>query len=285
VVVLFVGDLVGEEATLLLAKRLPALRAAHRIDIVIVNAENCAPSGTGMTVGLLDLLFDRGVDVVTGGNHSWDGPSAHAALSGSHVLRPLNVAPTIAGKGALTLETSGQMLTVINLADPAALSLSQVARHDVLPPYACWLEVKRCSTTIVDYHGDHVIHKQVFARAVDGEASAVLGTHTHEPTLPLYILPGGTALVTDVGMTGPAGGVQGFSYESLVAGLRSVGDCFALPLRPPVSGPISLGAVLLRIHDGLTRVVERFDWDGPIPGHRVACGKVTPVPESVGFPA
>lgn len=259
-VLLFVGDVVGAEATRQLADRLPELRYRHEADLVVVNAENCAPSGLGMTVELLDALFDGGADVITGGNHSWDGPEAEAALADPRVLRPLNVASGTPGRGTARTHAAAEPVTVVNLADRRALPPSVTAAS----PYAAWQSADREGVVIVDYHGDHVIEKQIFARAVDGEAACVLGTHSHEPTLPLYVLPGGTGFVADVGMTGPVDGVQGFAYAGFVAGLRLADDCFALPLPEPIGGPIALGAVRVEIVDGSARRIERLGWDGPV---------------------
>jgi len=225
---------------------------------VVANAENCAPSGMGMTVELIELLFACGVDIITGGNHSWDGLEAEKVLEYQRVLRPHNVSDGLPGKGLLSVEVSGERCTVLNLAGAAAFGVTDDAAIKALPAYPVWRSVPQRGTLIVDFHGDHVIEKQIFARAVDGKASAVLGTHTHEPTLPLHILPGGTALVTDVGMTGPLGGVQGFAHGNFVVGLKQEGDPFALPLPAPVSGPITVGAVLLHIEHGKTRRVERL---------------------------
>jgi metallophosphoesterase (TIGR00282 family) len=256
---LFVGDIVGPEAAAYVAERVSELRREHEVDLVVANAENSAPSGMGMTVELVELLLASGVDVITGGNHSWDGPEAEDALKYHRVLRPHNVAKTLPGKGVLSVEVSGETFTVLNLAGAAAFGATDDAAVKALPAYPAWRSVRSHGAIIVDFHSDHVIEKQIFAYAVDGEATAVLGTHTHEPTLPLYVLPGGTALVTDVGMTGPLGGVQGFAPGNFVAGLKREGNPFALPLPAPAVGPIRLGAVLLRIEGGKTRRIERLD--------------------------
>lgn len=255
-VVLFIGDIVGPEATEYVAAQVPELRRERGVDLVIANAENSAPSGLGMTVEMGDLLFRNGVDVITGGNHSWDSPESEAALMHPRVLRPHNLLDGVPGRGVVTLQAASKSVTVLNLADirvfPAAV------RDKAVAPYPCWLAAERNGTVIVDFHGDHVIEKQIFAYAVDGSAAAVIGTHTHEPTVPLYILPSGTALVTDVGMTGPLGGVQGFEPRNFVAGLLTKGDYFAPPLPGPILGPVALGAVLLEIEDGRTQWIERL---------------------------
>jgi len=260
VIVLFVGDVVGSHATAVLAACLPELRAEHDADLVVANAENCAPSGVGMSADSIELLLGSGVDVITGGNHSWDGDGAEECLAHPCVLRPLNVAGELAGRGSVTLSAAEELVTVVNLADRRALAGAPAAGR-VLPPYETWVAAERSGTAIVDFHGDHVLEKHVFAYAADGEATAVIGTHSHEPTLPLYVLPAGTAFVSDVGMTGPRGGVQGFRPENFVRGLKSAGDYFAEPLPSPAEGSIVLGAVVLEIDSGRTRRFERLAQD------------------------
>lgn len=256
--VLFIGDVVGSEATRYVASRVPDLRREHEVDLVVCNAENCAPTGLGMTVELVDLLLESGVDVITGGNHSWDGPEADSALAHPCVLRPHNLEDGVPGRGLLHTTAANETVTVLNLCDPAALRSIEAVRGKVFHHYRGWISADRRGTVIVDFHGDNVIEKQIFAHAVDGEAAAVLGTHSHEPTLPLHVLPGGTALVTDVGMTGPIGGVQGFSHVLFVDALRQTGNHFGLGIPPVVEGPIVFGAVLLVIADGRTVRVSRL---------------------------
>jgi metallophosphoesterase (TIGR00282 family) len=257
VIVLFIGDIVGPRAAAWVAERLPRLRDAYDVDVVIANAENCAPSGTGTSAHSIDLLLARGVDIITGGNHSWEGDDAAVTLSYSRVLRPANAGAGLPGRGLVTIDVGGEELTVLNIADLRALGSD--ARDGATPPYGAWLAADRRGTTVVDFHGDHVIEKQVFAYAVDGEAAAVLGTHSHEPTLPLHILPQGTGFVTDVGMTGPLHGVQGFDHRRFVAALKLDGRYLTPPLPTPAAGPITLGAVVLEIVAGKTTRMERVD--------------------------
>ncbi|MEC3980508.1 YmdB family metallophosphoesterase [Amycolatopsis sp. H20-H5] len=257
-IVLFFGDVVGQEATEFLIKRLQQLRDHYRADLVIANAENSAPDGLGTTAWQADSLLAGGVDVITGGNHSWDSPESVLALDNPRVLRPLNLTEGVPGRGSLTLDVGDETVTVINLADACAMKSVRAAAGRFVPAYQAWTEATRTGTVIVDYHGDHVLEKQIFARTVDGAAAAVLGTHTHEATLPLHVLPGGTAFVTDVGMTGPTGGVQGFGYDVFVAGMRSSGNPFEFGIPRPISGPIVLGAVLMEIEHGKTVRLERL---------------------------
>lgn len=256
-IVLMVGDVVGSAATEQLACRLPALRREHAADLVVVNAENSAPSGLGPSERSIEALLDAGADVVTGGNHSWDSLTAVRALEHPRVLRPLNLAEGVPGHGTVTVEAAGEQVTVVNLADACAMKSARGVAHKFLPAFPCWLALRPTGVVLVDYHGEHVLEKQIFAHAVDGLAAAVVGTHTHEPTEPLRILPGGTALVTDLGMTGPTGGAQGFDASHFVHALTVHGNAFHPPLPPVVQGPVTLGAVALDIVEGRTRRLDR----------------------------
>jgi calcineurin-like phosphoesterase len=110
----------------------------------------------------------------------------------------------------------------------------------------------------VDFHGDSAWEKMEFATAVDGRVAAVLGTHTHEPTINLHVLPRGTALVADVGMTGPSGSPGGFPLDHFAAKMKGE-DSASLPPFELAAGPMTLGAVLLRIEEGKTLHIERVD--------------------------
>jgi metallophosphoesterase (TIGR00282 family) len=256
--VLMVGDIVGPDAVDYLAERLPGLRRDLEADLVVANAENCAVTGPvprggfGMTVELVGRLLESGVDVVTSGNHGWDGPDADAVHRHPRVLRPHNFPEGVMGKGMATLEAGGETVSVLNLGSPTA------AMPGALPPYGSWVDAALEGTVVVDFHGDSAWEKMEFATAVDGRVVAVLGTHTHEPTSNLHVLPGGTALVVDVGMTGPTGSPGGFPLTHFAAEMRGE-DTAALPSFELAAGPITLGAVLLRIEDGKTQHMERVD--------------------------
>lgn len=257
-IVIFVGDIVGDRATAFVAEHLPGLREHYSADLVIANAENSAPGGLGMTARQVDELERAGVDIITGGNHSWDSEESVEQLSREWVLRPANLADGVPGHGVVHLTVEGEELTVINLADHCAMKSVKAAAGAFLPAYETWSRTDRRGTVIVDYHGDHVREKQIFAYAVAGAAAAVFGSHTHEPTMPLCVLPGGTAFVTDVGMTGPQGGIQGFAPDNLVAGLRTTGNPFSEGMPTVGEGPIRLGAVVVEVRDDRAVRLERI---------------------------
>jgi calcineurin-like phosphoesterase len=255
--VLFVGDVVGPEAIGYLCGRLPELRREHRLDAIVVNAENCGPTGVGMTVASIERLLACGVDVITAGNHAFDGPESARALAHPRVLRPLNLRDGVAGRGAMVVPAGDARLTVAVLADRDAMALVPALRDAFLPPYEGWLGAPREGAVLVDFHAQSVMAKQSFAHAVDGQAAAVLGTHTHEPTLSVDVLPGGTALVTEVGMTGARSGPQGFDPARFIALARGV-PRDAAPAPAPARGPITLGAVFVEIERGRAVAVRRL---------------------------
>jgi calcineurin-like phosphoesterase len=251
--VLFVGDVVGEDAVAWLAGRLPELRAEHEVDFIVVNAENAAVTGPspmdgfGLTDRTVDLLLDAGTDVLTGGNHSWDGPDAERLLALPRVVRPANVEDGI-GQGVLTVQSGGHALTVVNLLSPSA-ALPGMRAPAPAPIWPSWQRLIRREdlpgTVLIDLHGESPWEKAAFATALDGQVAAVLGTHTHDPTLRGHLLPGGTGYVTEVGMTGRLGHTGGgFDPAHFAASLRGE-DTTALPPYRLATGPFALGAVVV----------------------------------------
>jgi 2',3'-cyclic-nucleotide 2'-phosphodiesterase len=255
--VLFVGDIVGPAATEWAGERIRQLRKERDIDLVIANGENCGVTadtpwqGFGLTRELLDLLLESGVDVVTSGNHGWDGPDVATVHEHPRVLRPLNAPPQMPGGGVATVEVAGESVSVVNLADAVAL-------NGVAPVYATWRSCARmlAPTVVVDFHGDSTWEKMIFATAVDGEVAAVLGTHTHEPTHDLHLLPKGTAFVADVGMTAATGSLGGFSLDHFARRYR--GESWDdLPPFEMRTGPFVLGAVIVTVVGGRATAIER----------------------------
>jgi 2',3'-cyclic-nucleotide 2'-phosphodiesterase len=202
-----------------------------------------------MTTELVNLLLQNGVDVITSGNHGWDGPEAEIIHSYPQVLRPFNMSDDTAGKGIIHCRTAEEDVTVLNLGGRSAID-------EALPVYPAWLRAERKGSVIVDFHSDAAWEKMIFATAIDGTAAAVLGTHTHEPTIPLYILPGGTAYVTDVGMTSPTGSPGGFPLSHFAAKYKGE-DVSELPAYQMSTGEIVLEAVRLLNEDGKTQEIER----------------------------
>lgn len=260
--ILFVGDIVGQAGLDLLLEHLPDLTRRHRSDAVVVNAENMNLSGPrphdgfGMLAEQVEALLAAGADVITSGNHAWDGSGYREALAHPRVLRPVNVPPGWCGRGSISIPVANQTLSVINVADESSIPEASAA-------YPAFAELSLPpGLVLVDYHGDLVSRKFAFAFAVDGTATAVLGTHTHEPTLLAHRLPKGTGFVAEVGMTGPLGGVLGTEPELFARQAMGL-DVRDLPPVGLAPGPVTLGAVLVAVdQENAVREIRRVGLEG-----------------------
>ncbi len=214
--ILFIGDIFGSVGRRVLAERLPSIITERGIELCIANAENAA-GGRGCTVNILNKLRKYGVQVVTGGNHSFANKDLYNAFStDTALLRPLNYPPGNVGSGAAlyTLQ-DGRKAGIVNLQGrtffneslDCPLRLGSAAIDDLR---------RQTPVIIVDFHAEASSEKCAFAQYVDGKASAVLGTHTHVQTADERIFPGGTAFITDIGMTGPEGSVIGMKTETVL---------------------------------------------------------------------
>ena len=259
ITILFIGDITGQPALEYLEQHLPAWLSAHPTDFVIANAENLdlqtnARGSCGMTAISLQRLFAAGVMLVTGGNHSWDGAEGTTVHSDQRVLRPLNQSPHWPGRGSRILERNGCRLGVVNLASRTAIASIDdpaLALEELLNDWT-----GQTDAVLVDFHGESVFEKISLAFAFDGQVSAWLGTHTHVPTLDTRILPRGTAYVSDVGMTGPSGGAQGYDPASFAKRLKTQG--YTLEPMRLASGPVELGAVLVSLSGARATGIERL---------------------------
>ncbi len=206
--ILFVGDVVGLPGRRVLRSGLAALRGTLRPDLVVANGENSA-GGNGITPATAEELFRAGCDVLTTGNHVWDRKEIVPYLERhERLLRPANYPEGVPGRGtALVAARDGTPVLVINLMGRVfmpAVNDPFRAADSIFAEYA-----GRARVSIVDFHAEATSEKIAFSWYVDGRASAVLGTHTHVPTADERVLPGGTACITDVGMTGPHDSVIG----------------------------------------------------------------------------
>jgi len=211
--VLFIGDIIGRQGRLAVERLLPGLKRELEIDFTIANGENAA-GGFGLTKRLSEELFALGIDVLTSGNHIWDRREVMADLdSMTNVLRPLNYPPGVPGRGWATFETSrGIKVSVINLS-------GRVFMQPLDCPFrAVDAVVGRAAgaVTIVDMHAEATSEKVAMGWYLDGRAAAVIGTHTHVQTSDERVLPGGTAYMTDVGMTGPFDSVIGIEKRAII---------------------------------------------------------------------
>jgi 2',3'-cyclic-nucleotide 2'-phosphodiesterase len=209
--VLFVGDVVGGIGRRTLAALLPDLREQHKPDFVIVNGENVA-GGVGITPKTARSLLDLGVDAMTLGNHAYRHREVYGFLDEEpRVVRPANYPKGSPGRGHTVVEANGVRLGVVNLSGQVFL---QAVRSPFAEVDALLAELDGAADVVlVDMHAEATSEKVAMGWYLDGRVLACVGTHTHVATVDARVLPGGTAYVTDVGMTGPRGGVIGVKRE------------------------------------------------------------------------
>ena len=242
--VLFIGDIVGSPGRQIVRDRLADIVAQRQIELVIANGENSA-SGFGITPRLADELLEMGIDVLTGGNHSWDRKEILEYLPHQpRLLRPANFPDGAPGNGIyLGTTKSGVKYAVLNLQgrvfltpidDPFRKADAELAK---LPPDLAFV--------LVDLHAETTSEKLAMGWYLDGRVTAVVGTHTHVATADEHVLPQGTAFITDVGMTGPHGGVIGMDRDGIIKRFLD-----GLPARFEVaSGDVQMNCVLIETDD------------------------------------
>lgn len=209
--ILFIGDIFGQPGRMAVAKVLPELCRESKFDIIIANGEN-ASGGMGITSPIAQELFRLGIQVITTGNHVWKQKEIIEFLKTEpRLLRPLNYPPDVPGSGSIIIELDGIKVGVVNL-------MGRVFLTELDCPFrkgSKEIETIREKTPIiiVDMHSEATSEKVAMGWFLDGIVSAVIGTHTHVQTADEKILPGGTAFITDVGMTGPRDSVIGIKRE------------------------------------------------------------------------
>ena len=254
------GDIVGEGGSRAVAAGVPRLRDQLQTDLVVANVENAA-AGFGLTPKQLDELRVAGVQVMTSGNHIWQHKQIIPYLDSEvNLLRPENYPIAAPGHGWCECALSGARVVVLNLEGRKSLS-----------PLRCPFETAkdllgrldpRPDGVIIDFHAEASDEKEALAAYLDGEVSAVIGTHTHVQTADERVLPGGTAYLTDAGMCGPEGSVLGMNSEVSVRRFAT-----QLPLKMEVQQtPVTLHGVILEIDTatGHAKHVERFRSTDPV---------------------
>ncbi len=217
--ILFIGDVVGSLGRHTLLDLLPQLRERHDPTFVVVNGENAA-GGLGITPKIADELFAAGVDVITLGNHAYHRREIFGYLDDTKdILRPANYLAAQPGHGHTVVERDGLRLGVLNLSGNVFLHAGRPAFTEADTVLGRLEE--RCDHILVDMHAEATSEKVALGWYLDGQVTAVVGTHTHVPTNDFRVLPRGTAYITDVGMTGPRGGVIGVKKEQAIEGLRT----------------------------------------------------------------
>ncbi|HEY96729.1 MAG TPA: TIGR00282 family metallophosphoesterase [Dehalococcoidia bacterium] len=249
--ILVIGDIVGRPGRQIIHELLHGLRRQYTIDLVIANGENAA-GGFGLTVKTSRELLRNGIDVLTSGNHIWAQKEIipHLDDDDMPIVRPLNYPPGVPGRGYLTV---GEVM-VVNLLGRTFMD-SYDCPFRAMDALLAGLE-KKPPVIMVDFHAEATSEKIAMGRYLDGRVSAVVGTHTHVGTIDTKILPGGTAYVTDIGMTGPSDSIIGDEPEGIM-------QRFLTRMPHPLSvgkGKPTLDAVLVEVDTNTGRAtgIERI---------------------------
>jgi metallophosphoesterase (TIGR00282 family) len=254
--VVFIGDVCYKSGRQILKERLLGILKKYEADFCVVNGENAA-GGKGINGAYAKEIYEAGADAITTGNHIWARSEIyHYIDSDKNLLRPLNYSKSNMGRGITYIEKNGSTLAVVNLSgrvfmEPCDCPFDEMERK--LP------EIKeRTKVVLVDFHGEATSEKAAFAWNFDGRVSAVIGTHTHVQTADERILPFGTAMISDAGMTGPYDGVIGADREIIIDRFRT-----GLPAHFKMQkGRAQLNGVYLEIDDstgkctGIERIME-----------------------------
>jgi len=220
---LFIGDIVGQPGRRAVTELLPRLRDQHALDFIIANGENSA-GGSGITPKTAAEIFSAGVDVITSGDHLWDQKEVMELLAGEkRFLRPLNYPADVPGRGSGVFEVQSPRFKVKGPLSVAVLNVQgrtfmQPPLDNPFPLAAEAVKHLREQTKIVfvDFHAQATSEKIALARFLEGQVSAVVGTHTHVQTADEQIFPGGTAYLSDAGFTGPHDSVLGREIEPVI---------------------------------------------------------------------
>jgi len=255
--ILAIGDVIGKPGREAVSALLPELRREYNIDFVIINGENAA-AGVGLTPGTARELLEAGADVLTSGNHIWAQKDIIPHLdSDMPVVRPLNYPPRVPGRGYII---KGKV-AVVNL-----IGRTFIGNYDcpfrAMDELLSKLEQK---IILVDFHAEATSEKVALGWYLDGRVSALLGTHTHVGTTDARVLPGGTAYVTDIGMTGPLDSVIGDDVQAVITRFLT-----NLPNRLGVGkGRVGLNGIICRIDErtgratGIERIYREVETSAP----------------------
>jgi len=248
--ILMVGDVFGERGRAAVAKHLARLRQQHAVDFCVVNVENAA-SGFGVTPAMARQVLEQGADVMTSGNHIWDRKEIVEYITKENLLlRPANYPAGTPGVGHVTIKAGPHRVAVLNL-------MGRVFMNPIDCPFRKADEIvpelrKETPIILVDMHAEATSESVAMGWYLDGRVSAVVGTHRHVQTADERVLPGGTAYITDLGMTGPTDGVIGVDREIILQRFLS-----QMPVRfEAAKGPAALHGVVIVVDPDSGRATD-----------------------------
>lgn len=239
---LMFGDVVGKPGVALIQKWLPRLKQKYNADFVIVNGENAAKNGKGLTLAIAQDFVAAGADMITTGNHIWGQEETRVSLSKYPlVLRPLNFPTGCPGKGYAFITVDGCEIAIVNMQGQAFMHEKLDCHFKVMESVLSFLKA-RSKLIIVDFHAETTAEKVNFAYYLDGRISAIVGTHTHVQTADERILPEGTAFITDLGACSALHSSLGFKTDGMLK--RSLTQ---MPVRGEVEnkGPFVIHGVVI----------------------------------------
>lgn len=242
---LFIGEIVGKPGRAAVKEVLPKIKKAEKPDLVLANGENLAHN-RGMTKKTMDQMLDLGIDYFTSGNHIWDNKEFIPELdkASTPVLRPANYPEINPGKGYTLITKCKKKVLIINLAGRVFM------REDLFCPFKTIDKIlerydKQKPIVVVDFHAEATSEKLAFAYYVSGRVSVVVGTHTHVSTADAQIMEGGTAYITDIGMTGPSESILGVKKDIIIQKFLT-----QLPVTHDVAGGDGIfSAIIVEIDD------------------------------------
>jgi metallophosphoesterase (TIGR00282 family) len=249
---LFVGDIVGSPGRHAVEALLPGLRERHEPDFVVVNGENSA-GGLGITERIARALYGAGVDAITLGNHAYRHSEVYDFLDrDERIVRPANYPKGNPGRGYTVVEKDGLRLAVVNLSGTVFLD---AARSPFAEIDAILAELRgKADYVFVDFHAEATSEKVAMGWYLDGRVMACVGTHTHVPTADARVLPGGTAYITDVGMTGARGGVIGVVKEQAMKRFTTM---MPVKFETATDDPWLNGVLIEAANDGRATSIEQ----------------------------
>jgi metallophosphoesterase (TIGR00282 family) len=258
--ILILGDVVGDSGRAALKSKLKEIIINHKINFTVVNGENAANDGKGITNDIASELFKLGVDVITSGNHIWDKSETIEFISKEkRLLRPANLAEGSPGNGYGIFEVKNLNLkvAVINLMGNVFMKKTEDVFQSAAKIQQAIKLKEKSDFIIVDFHGEITSEKMAIGHLFDGKATAVVGTHTHVPTADTRVMSGGTAYQTDIGMCGDYNSVIGMDKKNSV--LKFLKDKKAIQ-HFPAKGEATLSGIIVEADKttGLATSVKRF---------------------------
>jgi hypothetical protein len=249
----FIGDVVGGTGRRALEAVMPELRSRYEPDFVVVNGENSA-GGLGITEKIARDWLAGGIDAITLGNHAYKQRDVYEFLDREErIVRPANYPKGNPGRGVTVVESDAGRLGVVNLSGTVFLDAARSPFSEVDAVLADLRD--KTDWILVDFHAEATSEKVAMGWHLDGRVTACVGTHTHVPTADARVLPGGTAYISDVGMTGPRGGVIGVKREQVLERFKTM-----MPVKFETSDedPWVMGVAIEAGEDGLARSIEQI---------------------------